>query len=127
VLERVGTLAYRLELPVCSRIHDVFHVSLLKDHKGDPPAEAPTLPPHDDGRVLTGPEKVLKAQQRRGAWHILVQWAGLPTEDATWEKLDEFQQHFPDVQLEDELFEKAGRDVMVGISYARKRPNSGPN
>jgi hypothetical protein len=80
-----------LELPVCSRIHDVFHVSLLKDHKGDPPAEAPTLPPHDDGRVLTGPEKVLKAQQRRGAWHILVQWAGLPTEDATWEKLEEFQ------------------------------------
>ncbi|KAK1644330.1 hypothetical protein QYE76_062135 [Lolium multiflorum] len=113
VLERVGTLAYRLELPVGSRLHDVFHVSLLKAHKGDPPAEAPVLPPHDDGRVLPGPEKVLKPQLRRGAWHILVQWAGLPSEDATWEKLEEFQQHFPDVQLEDELFEKAGRDVMV--------------
>ncbi|KAK1683724.1 hypothetical protein QYE76_044572 [Lolium multiflorum] len=122
VLERVGTLAYRLELPVGSRLHDVFHVSLLKAHKGDPPAEAPVLPPHDDGRVLPGPEKVLKAQLRRGAWHILVQWAGLPSEDATWEKLEEFQQHFPDVQLEDELFEKAGRDVMVGISYSRKEP-----
>ncbi|XP_047084782.1 uncharacterized protein LOC124696039 [Lolium rigidum] len=92
-----------LELPVGSRIHNVFHVSLLKAHKGDPPAEAPTLHPHDDGRVLPGPERVLKAQQRRGAWHVLVQWLGLPTEDATWEKLDEFQQHFPDVQLEDEL------------------------
>jgi hypothetical protein len=57
----------------------------------------------------------------------LVQWAGLPEEEATWEKLNDFCQQFPDVQLEDELFEKAGRDVMVGLQYARKRPNSGPN
>jgi hypothetical protein len=56
-----------------------------------------------------------------------VQWAGLPEEEATWEKLDDFRQQFSDVQLEDELFEKAGRDVMVGLQYARKRPNSGTN
>jgi hypothetical protein len=56
-----------------------------------------------------------------------VQWAGLPEEEVTWEKLDDFHQQFPDVQLEDELFEKAGRDVMVGLQYARKGHNSGPN
>jgi hypothetical protein len=28
---------------------------------------------------------------------------------------DEFRQQFPDVQLEDELFEKVGRNVMVGL------------
>jgi hypothetical protein len=71
--------------------------------------------------------KVMQAQQRRGVWHVLVQWAGLPEKEATWEKLDDFRQQFPDVQLEAELFEKAGRDVMVGLQYARKRPNSGPN
>jgi hypothetical protein len=60
-------------------------------------------------------------------WHVWVQWAGLPEEEATWKKLDDFRQQFPDVQLEDELFEKAGRDVMVGLQYARKGPNSGPN
>jgi transcriptional regulator GlxA family with amidase domain len=59
--------------------------------------------------------KVMQAQQCRGVWHVLVQWAGLPEEEATWEKLDDFRQQFPDVQLEDELFEKAGRDVMVGL------------
>jgi hypothetical protein len=28
---------------------------------------------------------------------------------------DEFRQQFLDVQLKDELFEKAGRNVMVGL------------
>jgi hypothetical protein len=28
---------------------------------------------------------------------------------------------YPDFQLEDELFAQAGRDVMTGISYKRRR------
>jgi len=124
VLERVGTLAYRLELPASSRLHDVFHVGLLKAYRGEPPAAPPALPPTDDGRLLPGPAKVLKAQQRRGVWHLLVQWDGLPLEDATWEQLEEFRQQFPEFQLEDELFAQAGRDVMTGVQYSRRRPIS---
>jgi hypothetical protein len=56
---------------------------------------------------------------------LLVQWEGLP-EEATWEKRDEFSLHYPDYQLEDELFARAGRDVMTGIEYVRG-PNRGPN
>jgi hypothetical protein len=128
VLERIGKLAYRLELPAGSRLHDVFNVGLLKAYRGDPPSAPPALPPTSDGRLEPAPAsvaRVLKAQQRRGVWHVLVHWTGLPEDEATWEKLEDLRQQFPEVQLEDELFEKAGRDVMVGLTYTRKKPTSG--
>ena len=37
IVERVGTVAYRLELPSeLSRIHSVFHVSMLRKYIADP-------------------------------------------------------------------------------------------
>ncbi|KAK4408019.1 Transposon Tf2-11 polyprotein [Sesamum angolense] len=37
ILERVGPLAYRLSLPAeLSQIHDVFHVSMLRQYRSDP-------------------------------------------------------------------------------------------
>ncbi|KAK1627668.1 hypothetical protein QYE76_001983 [Lolium multiflorum] len=111
-----------------SRLHDVFNVGLLKAYRGDPPSAPPALPPTSDGRLEPAPAsvaRVLKAQQRRGVWHVLVHWTGLPEDEATWEKLEDLRQQFPEVQLEDELFEKAGRDVMVGLTYTRRKPTSG--
>jgi hypothetical protein len=56
---------------------------------------------------------VLRAQPRRGTWQVLVQWHGFPEDDATWENLDDLCVAYPNLQLEDELFEKAGRDVIT--------------
>ena len=37
IMERVGSLAYRLALPPeLSRIHNVFHVSMLRKYIADP-------------------------------------------------------------------------------------------
>jgi hypothetical protein len=61
ILERIGQLAYHLQLPVGARIHNVFHVGLLKPYCGAAPTATPALPPTADGRFLLSPAKVLCA------------------------------------------------------------------
>jgi len=121
ISERIGDVAYRLRLPAAARIHDVFHVGVLKPFHGTPPSTTQPLPPLHHGRMLQQPEKVLKSQLRRGIWHVLIQWSGFPNSEATWEAVPDFKQSYPDFQLEDELFPEEGRDVMVGRVYERKK------
>nr|AAM08854.1 Hypothetical protein with similarity to putative retroelement [Oryza sativa Japonica Group] len=80
VLERVGAVAYRLELPPGSLIHLVVHVSLLKKM---------VKPGTQEQNVQ--PEAVLRRQLiKRGGAAVpygLIRWSGLPEELATWENL----------------------------------------
>jgi hypothetical protein len=105
-----------------ARIHNVFHVGLLKPFKGTPLAQPPALPPLHNGRVLLQPQRVLGSSIRQGTSHILVQWEGMNQAEATWEPREDFQEHFPSFQLEDELFVGEGRNVVYTYTRRGREP-----
>jgi hypothetical protein len=79
-------------LPARARIHDVFHVGLLKPFHGDPPVHTPALPPLNHGRVVVQPEKVLNSRIARGKLEVLVHWMGAPAAETVWVASEEFRE-----------------------------------
>lgn len=100
VIERIGAVAYRLQLPAGSRVHPVFHVSKLKKKLGEGQQAMPALPEMDEeDQVLIKPEAVLQHRiiLRNGQPipQILVRWFNLEPTDATWEDEDFISAQFP--------------------------------
>ena len=64
VLQRIGVATYKLQLPLESRIHPVFHVSCLKKQLGQHILPIPTLPAVNDVGVLN-PEPIAILDRRK--------------------------------------------------------------
>jgi hypothetical protein len=91
VLDRVGNVAFQLELPTGAKLHNVFHVGLLKPFWGEPPSVPGVLPPIRHGRACIEPMTVEKSRITRGKLEVLVQWKGLAAAEASWMPLEEFR------------------------------------
>ncbi|KAL6218368.1 hypothetical protein ACLB2K_011582 [Fragaria x ananassa] len=102
IIERVGSLAYRLALPPeLSRIHNVFHVSMLRKYIADPShvlQEQPISLTRDLSyeeepiQILDRKEQVLR---NKTIPLVKVLWRSHQVEEATWESEEQMMQQYP--------------------------------
>lgn len=106
-------MAYRLELPVSSSIHPVFHVSQLKRSVGA--HHSVTAVPPSDAVLWSVPERILQTRIIQKGTHstaqALIKWSNLPISLATWEDLEFLQQQFPRATVWSRPGAQGGGDV----------------
>ena len=98
VLQNIGTMEYKLELPASSRVHTVFHVSCLKKVICEKIPVQKILPEFDEeGKIILEPKAVTETRTRqlrnRSISEYLIKWKNLPTKDSTWEDDNFIQKH----------------------------------
>jgi hypothetical protein len=101
-------VAYELDLPQGSKIHNVFHVSCLKRAIGKHILPIEELPPLDEeGQLILIPEEILEVREKRlrkrSIKEYLVKWENLPIEDATWES--------------EQVLQETGSELLVGKQF----------
>nr|BAL46523.1 hypothetical protein [Gentiana scabra x Gentiana triflora] len=105
IIERIGKLAYRLRLPESmSRVHNVFHVSMLKKCLSSTDVESQFNPEmlQDNLSYIEKPVKILdrkeKIVKRRIIPLVLVQWSNHSPSEATWEEEEVIADEFPEFE-----------------------------
>ncbi|QRW26435.1 Retrotransposable element Tf2 protein [Rhizoctonia solani] len=118
VIEKIGTHAYKLQLPHTMRIHPVFHINLLtkfhpNPHGHDPPQPAPIIT--EEGEEEYEVERIIDSKWKgrgksRKLWY-LVKWRGYNEGSNLWEPIDnvdnaqeaikEFHDEHPDASIGD--------------------------
>lgn len=124
--QKISPVAYKLQLPSNSRIHPVFHISLLKKKIGD--ATFPTKDlsaTTDKGNIILQPDFILDTRWiKRGGKIIeenLVKWKQLPAEEATWKLAQNLAEQFPN--LEDKVTLDGGGDDKIRRSQRKVKQN----
>ena len=102
ILERVGTIVYRLALPPnMSGVNEVFHVSMLQKYTPDPAhvvdwgqIEVDTDETFEEGPVciLDSRDQVLRRKTMR---LVRVLWRHYRVEESTWEREDTMRATYP--------------------------------
>ncbi|GJU85875.1 putative reverse transcriptase domain-containing protein [Tanacetum coccineum] len=102
VIERVRTVAYKLELPQqLSRVHNTFHVSNLKKCLSDESLVIPLEELRVDDKLHFVEEPVevmdreIKQLKRSRIPIIKVRWNSKRGPEFTWEREDQFKQKYP--------------------------------
>lgn len=121
IIEKIGKVAYKLQLPTDPKIHPVFHVSLLKTCHSETQLPTEDLSQLNVQSTLQDtPEAILNSRDTNKGKQLLVRWSNRPMEESTWEYESELRSVFPD-------FTDIGDNVNCQGEGAVTTHNSGPN
>ena len=102
ILERVGTVEYRLALPPSmSGVYEVFHISMLRKYTLDPAhvVDWGQIEVDTDGTFEEGPVCIIDSRdqvlRRKTLRLILVLWRHYGVEESTWECEDTMRATYP--------------------------------
>ncbi|KAD3067307.1 hypothetical protein E3N88_35187 [Mikania micrantha] len=102
ILERIGPVAYRLELPLeLGNIHDVFHVSNMKKCLTDESLIVPLEEVHIYEKLQFSEEPVevmdreMKVLKRSRIPIVKVRWNSQRGPEYTWEREDQMKEKYP--------------------------------
>jgi hypothetical protein len=119
IVERIGSTAYKLQLPDSAAIHPVFHVSQLKQHIPDHTPAFTQIPAttfsEEESPV---PEAILDRRLvKKGATaiiQVLIKWQGLSSEICWWEDYNVFRDRFADASIWRPAAAQEGESVTQG-------------
>nr|GEY58379.1 putative reverse transcriptase domain-containing protein [Tanacetum cinerariifolium] len=102
VLERVGDVAYKLDLPKeLSRVHNTFYVSNLKKCHAGKPLAVPLDGLHFDDKLyfVEEPVEIMDREVKRLKQSqiplVKVRWNSKRSPEFTWEREDQFRKKYP--------------------------------
>ncbi|KAJ9536215.1 hypothetical protein OSB04_un000601 [Centaurea solstitialis] len=127
--DKIGKVAYRLELPTSARIHPVFHVSQLRQAIGSC-ASSKDIPTqlYEELVLQAMLKNILDARQLAngdpGQLEVLVKWHGMSEFEASWEILEALLNRFPGSHLEDKSYRyveradlsKVGKPLVINFN-----------
>ncbi|KAL2237277.1 UNVERIFIED_CONTAM: Retrovirus-related Pol polyprotein from transposon 17.6 [Sesamum indicum] len=117
VIERIGKVAYKLDLPPESKIHPIFHVSLLKKKIGSKYIPSVNLPELEDEVYKVFPLAILARRliprNNVGVPQVLIHWSHSSPEQATWEDYHSMAACFPDFDPWGQGRKKGGGNVTI--------------
>jgi hypothetical protein len=96
ILEKVGSRAYKLDLPPSVQLHPVFHISLLEPAEPDSgpipghiqPPPPPVIINNEEEWEL---EEVVDSRHHRNQLQYRVKWTGFHDQDKAWYPATNFE------------------------------------
>ena len=103
ITEKIGTVAYRLDIPETMKVHNVFHIDLLMPYKETEAYGTPFTrrPPIIDNKEEEYEVETIRDARRYGRTRklqYLVHWKGYPNSNDSW--IDHKDLHAPELLKE---------------------------